>query len=356
MNYRLALLAALLISTPATAGESAQRADTPTDALIYQGKDRTISVGATAQLWAIPMLGDDAMAANADPADTVGFAARKATLGLKAKIGKDVRFALEIDALNGGLDDLALSWDASRHIALTIGSRDVPYGRSAMRSSAELSFVSDPLGAGALSFGDRLGLTAEGSYTEGKHGWLLGVYNGTEGIGANRNGGLVFGARFETAPLGRLAKRVPTALRIGLGAGALLADGPSVDTVAFSADLTVEARGLRVFVEGLQDTRTPDVQPVLATTLAGEVERQSLVAELTGYVWRNQLELALRFERYDNNRSADDFGDQQLITGGLNYYFKGHSLKVMANYIRRDELGALEIDNDALVIGVAGAM
>jgi hypothetical protein len=356
MNHRLVFLVALLAASPAEAGESAQRSDTPTDSVIYQGKDRSIAVGATAQLWAVPLLGDDAMAANADPADAVGFVAHKATLGLLAKIGNDMRFALEIDALDGGLDDLALSWQASRNIALTVGARDVPYGRSAMRSSAELPFLSHALGAGALSFGDRLGLTAEGNYYEGKHGWLMGVYNGTEGLGGNRNGGLVFGGRFEAAPLGRLAKRVPTALRIAVGAGGLLADGPSVDTLALSADLTLEKSGVRLFAEALQDTRTPDAQPVLAGTLAGEVERRSIVAELSGYVVCDCVELALRYERYDNNRAVDDFGDQQLITGGINYYFKGHGLKVQANYIYRDETGPIEIDNNALVIGVSGAM
>ena len=68
------------------------------------------------------------------------------------------------------------------------------------------------------------------------------------------------------------------------------------------------------------------------------------------------LELAGRFEQYDNNKALTDHGDQRVITAGANLYFKGHNLKLQTNYINRSETAGATLDNDALLIGVAAAL
>ena len=41
---------------------------------------------------------------------------------------------------------------------------------------------------------------------------------------------------------------------------------------------------------------------------------------------------------------------------GLNAYLLGHRLKAQVNYVHRGELEGREIDNDAVVLNVVGAL
>ena len=124
-----------------------------------------------------------------------------------------------------------------------------------------------------------------------------------------------------------------------------------------SGDLTIEGPGgWQIFAEYLMDARTPLAQPVLPATLPGRVERQVFIVEATAFVWSDRLELTARYEQYDNNKSLPDHGDQQVITGGANLYFKGHNLKLQTNYIHRNETEGVAIDNDVLLFGVAASL
>ena len=46
---------------------------------------------------------------------------------------------------------------------------------------------------------------------------------------------------------------------------------------------------------------------------------------------RDKLQLVAKWESFDPGQAPDD--DVHSITGGLNYYIRGHDLKLMANYI-----------------------
>jgi phosphate-selective porin len=81
-----------------------------------------------------------------------------------------------------------------------------------------------------------------------------------------------------------------------------------------------------------------------------------IVVEASTFVWPELVELAVRWERVDINKETELFGDQQIITGGVNWYVRGHRLKVQAHYLHRDELGAIELDNDAVILSVLGAL
>jgi hypothetical protein len=45
----------------------------------------------------------------------------------------------------------------------------------------------------------------------------------------------------------------------------------------------------------------------------------------------DKLQLVAKWESFDPDQAPDD--DIRSITGGLNYYIRGHDLKLMANYI-----------------------
>ena len=136
----------------------------------------------------------------------------------------------------------------------------------------------------------------------------------------------------------------------------MIADEATLDTFAWSGDLHLEFMWMRLRGEFLKDIRTPDADPVLPPTIATEIERQSVVGEFTSFVLADRLELAFRYEDYDNNHELEDWGDMVVYVGGLNGYFYEHRLKVQLNYIHRDEKGGTELDNDAVILSFGGSI
>ena len=61
-------------------------------------------------------------------------------------------------------------------------------------------------------------------------------------------------------------------------------------------------------------------------------------------------------ERYDDNDSYEDYGDQHLYVLGVNVYLAGHRLKGRVNYVHRGELAGRVIPNDAVVLDLVGAL
>lgn len=349
----------LLVAPVAWAGEPAGGyvpADVQPEFTIPGADGRSLRLGLQAQLWAIPYLGADAAMENGDPANGLGFRARRAKLGLIGTLSPRLQVITVLDPLaeESMLSDLRLRYRWRRSIHLGFGSSEVPYAQSNLISSSDLKFIDRPLGTGELAIGQRLGLTGEGRYWGGKLGWILGVYNGSEAHGSNDGGGLLEAFRMEAQPNGPLARQVPGGFRYRLGAGLVIGSGPSVDTLAYSADLTLEMRKWRLRAEFLQDSRSPQAQPSLPVSLTGAIERRVLVGELTGFIAGRWLELALRGEQYDNNRDVDDFGDQLILTAGLNCYCLKGALRAQLNFIHRaEQAGTVDLDNDALVLSLS---
>lgn len=369
MYRRLSCLAASLLLLPLTAARAdspgGQRSYVEPDLAptleVYRDGDRSLVMGASTQIWAIPHVEDQALVVNDDPANAAGFRLRRARIGLQGTLRSDLALKITLNPV-GGADDLvhtaSLEWAVHEAATIGLGTGKVPYARSAMESSSRLRFPDRPIGTGDLSIGHRMGLTLQGSIADGALGYVTGVYNATSDFAhGNANPGLLYGGRLESAPLGPLATLTPGEFRLQIGVGGILEDGPTVNTTAYSADLHLEVARCRLRGELLVDHRAPDTKPTTPATLTGETDRQVILAEATAFLIPDTLELALRFERYDDNDAHKDHGDQQVITAGLNYYLDGHRLKAQAFYIARDETEeGFELANDAFVISVGGAL
>jgi hypothetical protein len=355
----LALLIVPLVANSASGADlqsSAAPPSTRAATLIFKDAKKSVSLGVSAQLWAVPLVGSDAQQANGDAIDSPGFLARRAGLALDVKLGSDLQFYMNLNPLaESPLDDLRLRWLYRPNMALAMGVAQVPYSASLSQSSSSMRFMERPISSADAAIGRRVGLTAEGNYYAGKLSYHLGVYNGGDDK-ANNRGGLAFGGRLQSEPFGSLSKLKSKALRLRLGAAAVYDDGPSVNTQAMSADVTIEAAGFRLYAEFLLDERAPDAVPTTPIELGGDVARQTMLIEAGYFVWGDRLELVARGELYDNNRVLTDHGDQTVLTGGANLYFKGHNLKLQMNYIHRAENGGGGLDNDALLVGVAAAL
>jgi len=308
---------------------------------------------------ALPLLGDDSLVSNGDPANAEGFRLRRARFGVEGKWTGGLGIVLVLDALGGnqGVHEAKLNWKVHEALRLGLGTGKIPYARTAMDSSSRLRFVDRPMGTGELSPGSRLGFTAEGRFLDGAISYIGGIYNGTEGLGSgNPNEGILYGGRLETAPLGAPAVLFPTEWRVVLGGGAMVENGPTTNTLAYSGDVHFEGPWFRLRGEYLRDKRTPDIEPSLPAGSVAETENEVIVVEASTFVWPERVEIAVRWERVDINKETELFGDQQIITGGVNWYVRGHRLKVQAHYLHRDELGAIELDNDAVILSVLGAL
>jgi hypothetical protein len=319
----------------------------------------SFGLGASIQVMAIPLLGEDSLVSNGDPANAEGFRLRRARLGVQGMWAENLGMELVLDALDGeeGVHTAKVNWKIHDALRLALGTGKVPYARMAMDSSSRLRFVDRPVGTGELTPGHRLGFTLEGRCLDGALNYIAGVYNGSEGLGlGNPNEGILYGGRLETAPLGAPADLFPTEWRVVLGGGAIYEDGPTTNTLAYSGDIHIEGPWFRVRGEYLWDARTPEKEPTLPAGSVAETENEVILAEAAVFVWPESVEIAVRWERVDINKDTELFGDQQILTGGVNWYVRGHHLKVQAHYLHRDELGAIELDNDAVILSVLGAL
>ena len=333
-------------------------ADVQPEFTIPGANGRSLQIGLDARMWVVPYLGAEAALENGDPANGVGFRARSAKIGLIANLSPKWQVIAVLNPLADGdtLGDLRLRYRWRPSITLGLGTSEVPYLASHLLAPNHQKFADHALSTGELAIGERLGFTGEGRYYGGKLGWILGVYNGSESSQGNDGGGLIEAFRMVAQPRGGLAERVPGPFRYRLGAGAVYGSGPSVDTLAYSVDLSAEMRGWKFRAEYLKDARSPQAQPSLPVTLPGTVERQVALGEISAFMLGRWLEAAVRVEQYDDNLDTEDFGDQLIVTGGLNAYCLGGTLRSQLNYLhRREQAGTVELDNDSVVLSLAAS-
>ena len=360
----ITLLAITLFSTPALAEDKETFAYQESDVMPKipigenQQEYRTLA-GASLQFWAVPLLGEDALLENGDVANAPGFRIRRARIGVIGFYPHNVSLELTIDPLDADhlLHDAHVNFQPMDELGLVLGVAKVPYSRYQLDSSSKLKFYDRPFGTGEVAIGHRVGAALQGAIAEGMLSYVAGVYNASDSVGkGNMSEGILYGGRLESAPLGTLAQLTPAEFRLRIGGGAIFEDGATQDTLAYSGDLTIEGYGVQLRGEYLHDTRSPDEEPALPQTLTAEIERSSIVGELSGFVLKDRLELAFRYETYDSNSGVEDFGDTELFVGGINGYFFGHGLKAILNYIHRNETESTKMDNDALILAVGGSI
>jgi len=317
-------------------------------------------VGGLLQLQLAPYVGDKALLSNNDPASEAGFRMRRARLAFSGGLTKKLTFHMELNLLSG-TDNAHLLYDARLQLALfpqlviSAGTTKAPYAWSELRSSQRLPFIERTLSARMLAPGNVLGVSLEGTLAKGMFSYIAGVYNSTPGLyKGNEAGGVLTGLRLEL----KLPKRrscLCKVFRFKLGVGGYFAEGPTSRAAAVSADLSIRYKRFSFFGEFLWDWRAPKGDPVVASTLPGEVTRLGAVGEVVVVLIPNLMELALRYEYYDNNTDYEDLHDQWLATGGLNFYFFKRRIKVLVNYIHREELHGSQVSNDIGFIQLQGA-
>jgi hypothetical protein len=82
----------------------------------------------------------------------------------------------------------------------------------------------------------------------------------------------------------------------------------------------------------------------------------AVVGEVGYVILASQLGVTARVEWIDDNTELDNNGDELIITGGLQYYFRRHHVKAGLEFTHRTELEGISLDNDSLILSLQLAL
>ena len=330
--------------------------DVPTRAEIFRRGSFRLQVGGVIQVQSAFYVGDEAALAYDDPADTEGFRIRRARFGFGGTLLKDWSFYLAVDlkdavvASQGGdqgneILDAKIEWRRFPFARVVVGMDKVPFSAFSLQSSSRLVLIERPLMTGHLAPDRRVGLMVAGDV------WRLqyaaGFYNGSDGVtSGNRMAGLSGAGYLQLNLLGQPTSFVPRKLRISLAGGYMYEDGPAVNSHRAGASLQVQGWKTRLVGEYLWMQTSPDTQPSAGSVVAGDASRWGVAGELSAFVWKQLIQVAVRYEYYRDVEDLPTFGSQQLISAGLNIYLYRDNIKLQINYINRDEREGPKVEND----------
>lgn len=290
-----------------------------------------------------------------DAMDTEGFRVRRARLSFSGDLLPNFGYYLAVDlkdaigAAAGGdvgneVLDATITWRRYAWLQISAGVDRVPFSTFTMISSSRLELAERPLSVDLLAPNRRVGVSVSGKLAQLRY--ALGLYNGSNGVtSGNRLAGMATAARVGFLLFDRQPEFVPRRFQLYMGAAYMFDDQEAVTLHRASGSLQLSAFRMRLTSEFLWEHSSPDDQPV-GIPDAGEVNRWAAIAELSGFVWRDLLQLSLRYEYFSDNEDLPTFGKQQLISMGVNAYLHEHRLKLQLNYVRRHELDGPELKND----------
>lgn len=233
-------------------------------------------------------------------------------------------------------------------LSVRFGKSKLPYSRVSLTSAAEQLFLERPYSteAAKLLFDDyyQPALLLQGKVAGGSVAYAAAVGDGFESggtISGNtvQKGGLLYVARLALSPPGWVEKGQSDA-HLGRGRHLTLAANYAVqsgieyrgnafeeDRSLWGADLSGHWGGLTAQVE-YNSWKEDYSNPALV-----DKKPKGWYAQL-GYLFPGlNVEPAVRYEVYDQNANAAD-KKQKTITAGLNWYLRGHNVKVGANFLQ----------------------
>lgn len=313
----------------------------------------------------VGLVGDDANSmSNGDVMNRDGFRLRRARLGVDGQITANWKYDLELDLVDefsGGnvLLDAGITWAPCHWVWLRAGVGKTPFSRLLLTSSAELQFIERPhwvgrensVGGAMLDPGHQMGLSVGGAVSFVR--WQAGIYNGSPGFSSGDfNDGLMYAIRLEGG-LGNLGPAEADLdggpLRFAVGLNGYLNQAPAANIRGAGVDAGLKWQGLSVWLEAVWAKAVPEDTPQGTATIMDETESWGMSAQ-AGYLLPLDflhVEIATRFAIMDDNVHFDDEGDMWELTAGVNLYLMGNDLKLMLDYIVKEELHGTDLANDA---------
>jgi hypothetical protein len=311
------------------------------------------------------VVGGDAAIDNGDLLNRDGFRALRTRVGLSGKILDHWEYAIEAELFDrssggNGLLEAKVTYRPADFAFVTVGAGKSPFSRTLLASSKALQFIDRPLWVAQeratqtlmLDLDRQIGLTVGGSLSY--FSLSAGVYNGTPNFSmGNLHHGLLYVVRLDGG-MGDLgvgeADHQRTGPRWKVGLNGYINDAAADQIRGAGIDGSLKLWGISFYAEAVWAKSVPASRPELVGSSTGETERWGMAAQ-AGYLLPlsfAELELAIRFAIMDDNVHIDDEGDQWELTAGVNAYFYGENVKLMINYVLREELHGTSLSNDGV--------
>ena len=337
---------------PSPGGASASRT------LLVDSPDLTLSLRGFGQFYVAPIVGKDALVTAGDASEFAGMRVRRLQLGVEGTGSDHVSFGVWMDlASSPTLLQAWLAWSAHRAFAVEAGVVRVPFSKSSIQSSADLTFSERPLAVDRLLPDRQPGVAVYGligdtlSY---RAGWFNGADPSRLGLGSDHDAGL-FAGRLSFTPFGLLrpgqsdVARGP--FRLELAVDAMRQAAAGFLGTSYGADLTVQALGAALLLEYVHDERAPLSQPTVASTLADTTVRTGLIAQGSLQLF-GPVEVAVRGELVDDNAALQDVGDVLSTAAGVHANWP--RAKVGLDWYHRTERYGAQLSNDVGLASVQG--
>ncbi len=311
-------------------------------------------------------VGEDAHVMNGDVLSRDGFRIRRARLGVDGQIADRWEYGLELDLIDedsGGnaLLDAYITYKPGEYGWIQAGAGKLPFSRALIISSADMQLIERPAwvgveaatGTNRLDLGRQVGLTVGGQADI--FDFAAGVYNGAPGYSVgDLNDGLLYVVRLG-AGLGDMGRSEADlegyGLRWAFGLNGYMNFAEAADVRGAGADLAVKFKGVSLYAEALWSKSIPDTRPEGTAYELDETERWGMYAQ-AGYMLPldyADLELVCRFAIMDDNVHWENEGDLWELTAGFNAYFHGGDVKLMINYILKEEQKGADLANDSIL-------
>jgi phosphate-selective porin OprO/OprP len=256
------------------------------------------------------------------------FRIRRARLGLKGDIFKNINYRLQIDGTkNPILMDAIVEFSLSSHLGLRIGQFKVPFSLESLASSSSLDTInrSQPVeklcpGRDIGSYGRDIGVMASGKFS--KVEYFLGIFNGS---GINR---------------GDLNKQKDIAARLVLHP----LDFIQVAAAFYKGQYTSDAgegpvRRDRSGIEVFLNRSRFSLKGEYIFAKDDQTSREGWYVQAGYFMLSKKLQSIIKYDSYDKDREmAGDRSD--VMTIGLNLFFTENT-KFQINYeLHREESGS----------------
>jgi phosphate-selective porin len=235
-------------------------------------------------------------------------------------------------------------------LSITFGKIKLPYSRVSLTPATKQLLIERPFSTEAAKtlFDDyfQANLSLNGKLAGGTIAYSLAAADGWEPgatVSGNRvhKSGLLYLGRLELSPPGWVEKSKSDAAlgkgrHLSLGVNAAAQNGIEYASNAFEEDRTLWGADLSGHWQGLtaqveynawkEDYSDPS--KVMK-------EPKGWYAQVAYFIPGVNVEPAIRYEIYEQDSNKSDT-EQRTVTAGINWYLKGHDVKLSANYARTE--------------------
>lgn len=249
-----------------------------------------------------------------------------------------------------GIQYAYLEWEMDDAFALIFGKEKLPYSRVSLTSSSKQLIIERPVSTEAAKklFGKSEAyyqpkIAAKGKFLEGVMGYELAVADGWQN-GENIQTGLtvfktspVYAARIEFSPPGWTEPKKSDAnlgkgKHLTLGIDYAAQAGIEYKENSYKEDRTLTGIDLSAHYESLTAQFEYNTWNVKFTDPSKKEQKPNgWYAQIGYFIDGPNIEPAVRYEVYDQDSNSSD-KKETTATVGVNWYLKGHSLKLGLNW------------------------